>query len=138
MADDLLARFEALAADLGARGCTQQAIEAIESDQGVTLPRSYLYFLATMGRDDRGLWDGSEIGFPAILGARPNPEDLPGLPSDAALLMNHQGYEFTYVRAVEGDDPPVYCWSEAFAEGENPRPMFGSILEFLVAGRRGR
>ena len=49
MADDLLARFEALAADLGARGCTQQAIEAIESDQGVTLPRSYLYFLATMG-----------------------------------------------------------------------------------------
>jgi hypothetical protein len=123
MADVLLARFEALARELDATGCTEVEIDRVERDQGVPLPHSYRFFLATMGRDVGGLWCGSDIGFPAILGARPDAADLPGFPAEAALLMNHQGYEFTYVCAADGHDPPVHCRSEERRVGKECRRL---------------
>ncbi len=34
------------------------------------------------------------------------------LPDDAFVFFMHQGYQFSFFRLLEGDDPPTYSYSE--------------------------
>jgi len=38
------------------------------------------------------------------------------LPEDAIVLDNPQGYNFWFIRAFEGDDPPVYYWVDSMTQ----------------------
>jgi hypothetical protein len=52
------------------------------------------------------------------------------LPEDAFVFAMHQGYEFTYFRLSEGDDPPVY----QFMEGKGPPvKSWPSFSDYLIA-----
>ena len=81
------------------------------------LPAAYLEFMRYAGN---GLfWVGSDCDFQTVPELREwakellaeNSFPLP-LPDDAFPFRMHQGYMFWFFRLSEGDDPPVYFYTE--------------------------
>jgi hypothetical protein len=125
--------IEELALRLDALGCTPEEVARVEADYGQPLPHSFRIFLETMGRDVGGLFGGSDIGFPDMLGMRQDVENLlvenecrHALPDDALVFMMHQGYILYFVRS---DDPQVFGWSEGL--DDDTKHQFQVITESL-------
>ncbi|NLF05267.1 MAG: SMI1/KNR4 family protein [Actinomycetales bacterium] len=111
--------FDEVAARLEARGCDPDELAQVEADQGVRLPGSYRRMLRTMGRDMGGLFGGSDVAFPQVLGARAGAVELLEehglahvLPPSAVVVMIHGGYAIWFLDTTEGEDPRVQAWSE--------------------------
>lgn len=116
-ADILVRRGVATANSIN--GCTPHEIEEIEADAGETLPTAYREFLAKMGRGAGRFYIGTHVFYPLILGVTEAAHELVAedkanivLPKDAIAIMMHQGYQFHFIRAGDGDDPPVYYYME--------------------------
>ena len=100
------------------------------------LPAEYLEFMRYAGN---GLfWVGSDCNFQSVPLLREWAEELLtenssplSLPDDAFPFRMHQGYMFWFFRLSEGDDPPVYFYTE-----ERPLTDFvrvsDSFTEFIV------
>ena len=121
------------------RGCTQAEIEEIESDVGRTLPLAYREFLVRMGREAGAFFVGTDMFYPNILGNTDAAhglvsEDKSGLelPRDAIAFSMHQGYQFLFVRAEEGDDPPVYYYMEQTGQFVKKADRFTQFLKDVV------
>ncbi|ADB17234.1 hypothetical protein Psta_2565 [Pirellula staleyi DSM 6068] len=104
-------------------GCSPSEIEEIEKDVGVPLPDSYREFLARMGRDMGDFYRGTDITYRWLPGMTQAARELVQedeadieLPADAIAFMMHQGYQFMFIRASEGSDPPVYYYMEMSGE----------------------
>jgi hypothetical protein len=100
-------------------GCSLEEIEEVEANVGRTLPLAYREFLSKMGRGAGDFYVGTDLFYPSLLGITEGArelvaEDRPGLvlPDDAIVFMMHQGYQFMFIRADEGEDPPVYYYME--------------------------
>ncbi|WP_159372889.1 SMI1/KNR4 family protein [Nocardia caishijiensis] len=101
-------------------GCTDAELEAVESRIGGRFPAVFRQYLLQMGEACGDLFRGSETGgirsFDQLRDdAREIVDDVGGrwaLPSDAAVVLTHQGYTFDYVRAVGGFDGPVLRWTD--------------------------
>ena len=101
------------------KGCTPTEIEKIESDVGRALPLAYREFLVRMGRGAGAFFVGTDMFYPNILGNTDAAHELVGednsgleLPRDAIVISMHQGYQFLFVQADDGDDPPVHYYME--------------------------
>jgi hypothetical protein len=142
--DDPASRVEAIARRLGALGCSQGQIDAVQRDQGLPLSRSYEAFLRFLGRDAGGLFVGTDVTYPEVLGLREaaidildryrewKPDcDVFRLPADAVVIEMHQGYVFLFVRSSLGDDPPVELWMEGSDHPERPKVLFASVADWL-------
>lgn len=115
---DILVR-RGVATENTVRGCTAAEIEQIAADAGHPLPAAYRGFLATLGRGAGRFYVGTDIFYPSVLGLTDAARNLVGedeaglrLPEDAIVFIMHQGYQFMFIRATEGDDPPVYYYME--------------------------
>jgi hypothetical protein len=104
-------------------GCAAQEIEDVESDAGRTLPLAYREFLAKMGRGAGNFFVGTDLFYPCVLGITEAGHELVTedraklvLPQDAIAFMMHQGYQFMFIRADDGEDPPVYYYMEQSGE----------------------
>ncbi len=104
-------------------GCSTKEIEEVESDVGRPLPLSYREFLAKLGRGAGSFYVGTHLFYPTLLGITAAAHELVAedeadivLPKDAIAFMMHQGYQFMFVRADEGEDPPVYYYMEQSGE----------------------
>ncbi|HTE18603.1 MAG TPA: SMI1/KNR4 family protein [Armatimonadota bacterium] len=101
----------------GFRPCSALQILEVEEDQDVELPRAYKAFLQVMG-GGAAMFEGTDYCYPEILGLRDHAEYLlltnsvVPLPEDAFVFMMHQGYQFSFIRSSEGDDPPVYHYMD--------------------------
>ena len=139
-------RIEQLARELDAWGCTPDEIAVVRHDQGLALPRSYETFLRHLGRDGGGLFGGTAVCYPEIVGLRRAAVQVLDeyrqwktgcevfvLPEDAVVISMHQGYAFQFVRASLGDDPPVEWWAEGTQHPEQPSIDAASIAEWLEA-----
>jgi hypothetical protein len=111
----------------------------VERDQGVALPGAYRRFLEVMGRDGGGLWTGTEVCYPEVLGLREAAVELLeedhsafALPSTAVVFMMHQGYQFMF---LDGADPRVYWWTE---ERINQSTVIAASLAGFVAAEARR
>ena len=117
------------------QGCTSEEIDRLEKLAGIRLPKAYREFLLAIGRRAGKLFQGTDILFPALDGVRDaaihllheNGETF-RLPSDAFVFSMHQGYEFDYFIASQGDDPPVYQYVEGSG---SPALIWPSFSEFL-------
>jgi len=120
--DEVKARFEQLHLVRSEKiiPCTEHEIQILEQQLGLPLPGAYKEFLLWMGHGAGGFLRGSDCFYEHLLRLRAGamellwengyPEPLPG---DALVFYMHQGYLFYFVRVGEGDDPPVYFYSEA-------------------------
>lgn len=104
-------------------GCTQDEVIQLEQELGVWLPKAYQEFLLLMGYGRGKFLRGSDCFF----------RDLPflkdwaielleennfpaSLPEDAFVFLMHQGYQFSFFRVSEGEDPPTYSYCEGTNE----------------------
>jgi hypothetical protein len=94
-------------------------IKEIESEFQIVLPQVYKEFLLLMGRGAGNYMKGSSIYYPDVFQLHEATlelileNQLPPLPPDAFVFWMHQGYQSAYFRVNEGDDPPVYYYSES-------------------------
>jgi hypothetical protein len=100
--------------------CTEDEIRMLEQQIGLPLPGAYKEFLLWMGHGAGGFLRGSDCFYERLPPLRAWALELlwengyaEPLPGDAFVFYMHQGYQFYFVRVGEGDDPPVYFYSEA-------------------------
>ncbi|WP_082591422.1 SMI1/KNR4 family protein [Duganella sp. Root198D2] len=118
------------------RGVTPEEVARLEANIGKSLPSEYREFLSGVGRGAGRFLNGTDIFFAALDGLREdaiqllreNEEDA-SLPDDAFVFSMHQGYEFTYFKISDGDDPPVYQYVEG---NGSPSLAWNSFNDFLV------
>jgi hypothetical protein len=125
-------------------GCSQQEIMAVADSVGKSLPKSYVSFLSRMGRGAGRLYRGSHHFYPSILGLNHDAEVLVAedksginLPSDAIVFSMHQGYQFLFMRASEGDDPPVYYYCEQSGAFKRTDDSFTAYLKSIACDKWG-
>ena len=118
------------------RGCTPHEIEELERLVGKNLPLSYKDFLLTVGHQAGGFLRGTDKLYEHVAEFTDAARELlaenglpGGLPEDAFVFYMHQGYEFGYFRAGEGDDPPVYQYFEG---NGSPKLVWPSFTGYVV------
>ena len=116
-------------------GCTDEEISELEQQVGLTLPTAYRDFLRTMGHRAGGFMVGTDFFYDDLRGLRDAlVESLAQMrvdfhvPSDLFVFSSHQGYIFHFFRTTEGDDPPVYGFSEADPTVRQMWPRFSDAL----------
>ncbi|MFP4346090.1 MAG: SMI1/KNR4 family protein [Anaerolineales bacterium] len=132
-------RFSSL--DYPVSPCSEEEIAALESRLGFSLPVAYREFLAWMGRRAEGFMVGTDFYYAELWDAREyavellRENDAPeALPKDAVIILLHQGYTFAFIRAGEGDDPPVYFYTESQNDDRFTRvsPHYSDYLQSLL------
>lgn len=117
------------------RGCSVQEVADLEASVGLVLPARYREFLLLAGKGAGEFYVGTDFFVPQILGLNDDAAELLAennesfaLPDDAFVFLMHQGYQFNYFRAGEGDDPPVYYYHEARGAPVQTMPSFSAFL----------
>lgn len=105
------------------KGCTDSDIADLEDALRLELPAAYVEFLRWMGHDAGDLLIGTDYAYAIVPRLRTWAQELldedvytTPLPQDAIVTSMHQGYQFLFIRAAEGDDPPVYYYREGMQE----------------------
>lgn len=131
---DILIRRE-VATHNSVRGCTPGEIAEIEADVGHPLPLAYREFLSRMGKEAGAFYVGTNLFYPGVLGITKAAHRLVAevqadliLPEDAIAFAMHQGYQFLFTRAGDGDDPPVYYHLEGSGEFEKKADQLTGFL----------
>lgn len=115
------------------QGCSESEIEQLENHIGSKLPKLYREFLLLMGHNagiyNRGsdflyhdLFDNTEYTRKTMF------KQGLELPNDAFVILSHQGYIFAWFLLSDGDNPPVYSYSEA---GDKPIKFADSFSDYL-------
>jgi hypothetical protein len=114
-------------------GCTRNEIILIEQQLGISLPTAYQEFLLSMGHSAGKFLQGSDCFFQHLLSLQEWAVELLNennfskkLPEDAFVFYMHQGYQFSFFRLSEGDDPPTY----SYCEGTNQTTFIKSHKRF--------
>ncbi len=105
-------------------GCTEAEVAALERQVGFSLPLAYRQYLLWMGKDEFGIFIGSDFFIDSVLS---NTEWLPellaenkvqfSLPEHYLVFFGHQGYVSTWFALPSTDDNPiVWHFNEGFGE----------------------
>ncbi|MFB2837368.1 SMI1/KNR4 family protein [Floridanema evergladense] len=104
-------------------GCTQDEVVELEEKLGILLPKAYQEFLLLMGHGAGRFLRGSDCFFKDLLVLKRWAIELleennfpESLPEDAFVFLMHQGYQFSFFRVSQGDDPPTYSYCEGTDE----------------------
>lgn len=110
--------------------CSEADIDKLERVHGVTLPSSYITFLAHMGRG-AGIFlaEDWEIFFDQAkdLGTRPAAASVDLAPSAFVFARNNDGLHLYFIANGENEDPPVY----GFDESEDKGLLYDSFWDFF-------
>lgn len=100
------------------RSLNNDKIQSIEKEYSVQLPLEYKTFLKLMGNGAGSFMLGSSVFFNELFDLRSGAIELceenniPIIPNSAFVFWMHQGYQAAYFNIGEGDNPPVYYFSE--------------------------
>jgi hypothetical protein len=116
--------------------CSEGEVATLEQKLGVHLPAAYQEFLLWMGHGAGAFLQGTDVFYEALpltdaareLLAEDNV--MAPLPPDAIVFYMAQGYQFMFMRASEGENPPVYFYGEGMSEAPYPR-LYESFTAFL-------
>lgn len=118
--------------------CTKEEIQQLERVLGLRLPLAYQEFLLWMGHGAGGFLAGSDWIFEDLFDLKEAARELleenrstEVLPEDTFVFFMHQGYRFLYLRPSEGENPPVYEYSEAMKPPVF-RQTFRQFSEFVA------
>ena len=105
------------------KGCSNQEVWQLERQLGVKLPQAYREFLLLMGKEAGQFLRGSDCFYQHLPELQTAAIELLEenhfpqlLPNDAWVFFMHQGYQFSFFRLGEGEDPPTYSYCEAETE----------------------
>ena len=114
-------------------GCTPEEIRQLEERLGVKLPSAYQEFLRMMGKGAGQFLRGSDCFYPQMRELKTAAVELLeenhfpwALPKDAFVFFMHQGYQFSFFRLSEGENPPTY----SYCEGETQESFVKSHERF--------
>jgi hypothetical protein len=115
-------------------GCSNEEVESLEQQCGLTLPSAYRDFLRSVGKQAGTFLVGSDLGYQWLMGNQAFARKLATdsgfeWPPDAFAFVLHQGYSGLFFRTGEGEDPPVYT----IVEEEPPRRVFNAFTEWFDA-----
>ncbi|MEH2175112.1 SMI1/KNR4 family protein [Nostoc sp.] len=103
--------------------CSDLEIIQFEQQQGITLPSIYKDFLKMMGHGAGKFLRGSDCFYQHLPQIQEWAKELlvendfpEPLPEDAFVFFMHQGYQFSFFRLSEGDNPPTYSYCEGQQE----------------------
>jgi hypothetical protein len=116
--------------------CSYNEIRSLETELNLTLPEAYREFLLWMGKESGGFMDIVE----RVPSNRERAIELMNynnfpdpLPDDAIVFIEHEGYQFCFIRASEGENPPVHCYCEQCdGSGKLDYNCSDSFVAFLV------
>lgn len=111
----------------------QDEVIWLEQQLGISLPKAYQEFLLWLGHGAGQFLRGSDCFFKHLLDLQEWAVELlqennfpEPLPEDAFVFLMHQGYQFSFFRLSEGDDPPTY----SYCEGTNQTSFIRSHERF--------
>ena len=115
---------------------SEAQIRSVEAFYGVSLPAVYRQFLLLMGNGAGKYMLGSTVFYDDIFNlgewgeALIEENALSPAPPDAFFFWMHQGYQTAYFKLCDGDDPPVYY----FSEGQEQKKFVkeSSLSDFLI------
>ncbi len=120
-------------------GCTQDEVIELERQLDICLPKAYQEFLLSMGHGAGRFLRGSDCFFKHLPELQNWSVELlqennfsEFMPEYAFVFLMHQGYQFSFFRLSEGDDPPTY----SYCEGINQTSFIRSherFSDFLVS-----
>jgi hypothetical protein len=117
------------------RGCTEAEIQRLETHFDLHLPERYREFLRMMGRGAGEFFIGIDVFYSVLFKLKSWAEELLKecstdfkLPEDAFVFSMHQGYAFQYFLISEGDDPPIYSYTEGCGV---PELIANSFTDYL-------
>ena len=93
-------------------------IENIERKYEVRLPSVYRDFLDLMGKSAGNYMLGSSVFYDELFSLKQGVEELveennlEPIPASAFIFWMHQGYQAAFFNIGEGDNPPVYYFTE--------------------------
>ncbi len=103
--------------------CSNDEINQLEEDLGVKLPQIYREFLYWTGHGADAFLQGEDCFYEHLPQIQQWAKDLlkenrfsQVLPDDAFVFLMHQGYQFSFFRLSEGDNPPTYSYCEGQEE----------------------
>ena len=114
-----------------------EQIKAIETKYAIQLPKVYKEFLSLMGESAGNYMLGTSVFYDELLSLQEwtyeliEENSLPPLPPNSFVFWMHQGYQAAYFRTVEGDDPPVYFFSEGMKENKFILMTY-SLTDFFI------
>ena len=129
--------------------CTQEQVEQVEQFLHLKLPVAFVEYLLWMGQW-ADMMRGSDFFYWPLFDLREGAETLMAhtecqetLPQDAIVFFMHGGNRFMFIRASEGDDPPVYFYGGKNPYFTKPFDHFSSYLEttiewFIKMARKNR
>ena len=103
---------------------SQQEIRDLELRLKIKLPIQYKDFLLSMGRGAGKFMQGSSVFYDDIFSLNEWGKELieengfKELPEDAFVFWMHQGYQLAFFRLSEGEDPPIYYYSETIDQDD--------------------
>jgi hypothetical protein len=123
--------------------CSEREVQSLERHLGLTLPPAYKEYLLWIGHGAGRLLRGTDCFYADIFDLRTWAEQLLNedgfpqkLPEDAIVFSMHQGYQFSFFRTSEGDDPPVYYYlffeESGQTEFRKAFPSFSNLLMTIV------
>ncbi|HEX8033642.1 MAG TPA: SMI1/KNR4 family protein [Ktedonobacterales bacterium] len=121
--------------------CSEREVEILERHLGVTLPQAYKEYLLWIGHGAGRFERGTDCFYADVFDNRDGAEQLLSednfpqkLPEDAVVFSMHQGYQFSFFRTSEGDDPPVYYYLEDSGQTgfRKTFPSFSNLLMTIV------
>jgi hypothetical protein len=126
--------------------CSKEEVVELERLIGFKLPLAYKEFLFWSGKGLGSFEIGSEFYYDQdLIDLQRMAKDLLTdnnapfeLPDDAFVFWGHQGYQFAFFRASEGDNPPIHYYIEA-GEGEKEEIKWNyqaHFTDFLITEMR--
>lgn len=113
--------------------CNREEISKLEQQVGIKLPSAYQEFLQIMGKGAGQFLRGSDCFYPELLELQKAAIEIleennfpQTLPQDAFVFFMHQGYQFSFFRLSEGENPPTY----SYCEGESQQDFIQTHQRF--------
>jgi hypothetical protein len=127
-----------------ANGCAVSDIQALEKKLDQPFPAAYFEFLAWMGNGAGTFLEESRCFFRHAATLKRDAIELlqennfpESLPPDATAVWMHQGYQFLFITAGEGDNPPVHWYHERLHSTDFEFRQYPSFVEFLTGELAG-
>jgi len=116
----------------------QKEINSLELRLSNSLPQAYKEFLLWGGKNAGEIWGGSVYCITEILDIQDVASELLdeknfplALPKKSFVFLMHQGYQFMFFETSNGDDPPVYFYTEN-QEEKHFQKLYENFSECLI------
>ena len=124
--------------------CTLEEVEELERWCGHRFPAAYREFLLWMGRSGGGLLGAFDCfsrnlkDLPTYAQELLEEDQFVGqLPENAFIFLMYLGFQFNFFYFNDGDDPPIYWYSEEIPTVVSFTLLYASFSEFLLTELEG-